>query len=962
MAATRGGNEDNMLKLPKKPETRNKLVGVAIGLAVAVIIGVSYNKKLEEMPVISKFTSLLYTAEYRSFDLLFRLRGPLPKSSVSDQIVLLDYDDETQQWAPFPPDRTYYAEIIRALGDEKSKTAGTFFDIFFFDPFGRQLDTLATDIYKEEFNNLAKATSGDADINASLKENLYSASEALVATPPRIQDARQLITGVSKNPLLLGQMSEIGNVIDFIKGDPELMTLAPNRDDRMRDAIKDAGNVYLAQIVNVGEETPFDVDDILYDKKIHDFVARTLVTRGREQTRNDFEVKIRAAMTNLDVNDYHKLISLASPDSVSSGKKKPVKFTKAELVFLQARYNELKYRTDLAIQLNKNMYYSIGDKSRVKYDSVRGYRHLRNVEPLLQPIAENAAGLGYIRPELRKDDGMIRMTAPASVYHDKVLLHSTLILAARFLGLSHDDIEFFPARIVFNNCKYPDGKGPSQITIPLFEGTNILVNWAGTFYQPDTFHHRSFKRVYEAAVVYNLVRKKEKGEKLDPAEARIYARLNPKDIAAARKEIEFFKGKISLTGLTAEGTHDLNPTPFQPRYPLVGMHANVLNTILNRLFIIPASYTAFFVVILIFGVVMGLVGATAKQLSGALITFGSIFVYFAVSVLLLKYARLWIPVVPVVFAMLMVYLLMVVYRFMTEGQDAKKMKGMFATYCGPALVDKLIQNPDMLRLGGEKMDLTAMFVLASGPGLNTHSAETLVDRLNEYFTVMTDEIFRFDGTLDKYEGHIIMAIYGAPVHFDDHAAKACMTLVGMKQALAKLHEQWSSEGKGLIYTNVGVNSGPMIAGNMGSAIRFNYTIMGDAVNLSARILGTGKQYGVSYMISETTYSKAREVVYCRLIDSVVVVGKVEPANVYEVICERDAITPGDREFVETYEKGLDLYTKRNWDEAIAHFDKVLATHSDDKPSQILRKRCLEYKDNPPAETWKGEFVLTAKGM
>jgi len=184
--------------------------------------------------------SFFRTVEYKSFDLRFQLRGALPKSDISDKIVLVDYDTETQQWAPFPPDRTYYAEIIKALGDEKTKTVATFFDIFFFDPFGRQLDPVAADMYKGEFHELSAVTQSDGDITGNVKQELFTASEQLASATGSIATARQDLQAVANDAALKDQVAKVGNVLDFFHGDPELKTLAPDRDERMRDALKAA--------------------------------------------------------------------------------------------------------------------------------------------------------------------------------------------------------------------------------------------------------------------------------------------------------------------------------------------------------------------------------------------------------------------------------------------------------------------------------------------------------------------------------------------------------------------------------------------------------------------------------------------------------------------------------------------------------------------------------------------------
>jgi len=201
------------------------------------------------------------------------------------------------------------------------------------------------------------------------------------------------------------------------------------------------------------------------------------------------------------------------------------------------------------------------------------------------------------------------------------------------------------------------------------------------------------------------------------------------------------------------------------------------------------------------------------------------------------------------------------------------------------------------------------------------------------------------------------------VPFEDHPARACKSCVGMKKALEQLKIEWKEKGLEPINVTVGLNSGPMIAGNMGSAARFSYTIMGDSVNLAARILGAANQYGVAFMCSAMTYERAKDQITARLVDDIVVVGKTEPIKVYEIVGSPD-IPPDEAmlKCVEAYERGFKLYTERRWDEAMAAFDEALEHKPGDGPSKVLRARCEQYKSDPPGDGWQGEFKLTKKGL
>ena len=196
-------------------------------------------------------------------------------------------------------------------------------------------------------------------------------------------------------------------------------------------------------------------------------------------------------------------------------------------------------------------------------------------------------------------------------------------------------------------------------------------------------------------------------------------------------------------------------------------------------------------------------------------------------------------------ALLTTYTALTVYNYVTEEKAKRMIKGIFQHYVSAKLVDELINNPSMLKLGGEKRVMTVFFSDIEGFTSISEQIppEELVVLLNEYLTAMTDIILKYDGMVDKYEGDAIMAVWGAPVYFEDHAKKACFAALEMQKKLVELRKKWISEGKPEIHTRIGINTGEMIAGNMGSRVRMDYTVMGDAVNVASRLEGANKQYG-----------------------------------------------------------------------------------------------------------------------
>ncbi|MHB8773282.1 MAG: adenylate/guanylate cyclase domain-containing protein [Syntrophales bacterium] len=237
--------------------------------------------------------------------------------------------------------------------------------------------------------------------------------------------------------------------------------------------------------------------------------------------------------------------------------------------------------------------------------------------------------------------------------------------------------------------------------------------------------------------------------------------------------------------------------------------------------------------------------------------------------------------------------------------------------------------------------------------------EELVRLLNEYLTVMTDVVFRYDGLLDKYIGDAIMAVFGAPLDQSDHALRACRTALDMMAELRRLRTKWAAEGRPDVNIGVGINSGDMVVGNMGSQMRFDYTVMGDHVNLASRLEGTNKEYGTNIIISEFTYEMVKEELFCRELDAVRVKGKKLPVRIFELLGERKDAARWS-EFAVRFENGRAEYRAGRWDKAIAAFEAVLSLRPEDSPSRLYLERCRQLKTNPPPGEWDGVFTMTKK--
>jgi adenylate cyclase len=296
-----------------------------------------------------------------------------------------------------------------------------------------------------------------------------------------------------------------------------------------------------------------------------------------------------------------------------------------------------------------------------------------------------------------------------------------------------------------------------------------------------------------------------------------------------------------------------------------------------------------------------------------------------------------------------------IYRSLVVDQKGRYMKKAFSNYVSADLVAQIMKNPDILKLGGEKREISILFSDIRGfTSLSEKlSPEDLVQVLNEYLNPMTRIVLEEKGTLDKYIGDAVMALYNAPLDVDGHAAHACRTALKMILALNELNQSFVSRGIGTIDIGIGINTGDAVVGNMGSAVRFDYTAIGDNVNLASRLEGLNKTYGTHIIVSEFTKQLAGSDFQFRELDLVAVKGKHQPVPVYELM------VVGDSELTDSFADALRMYREREFSQAIQIFERV-AAQKQDKVSQLYAERCREFIASPPAAEWDGVFVAKAK--
>jgi adenylate cyclase len=304
------------------------------------------------------------------------------------------------------------------------------------------------------------------------------------------------------------------------------------------------------------------------------------------------------------------------------------------------------------------------------------------------------------------------------------------------------------------------------------------------------------------------------------------------------------------------------------------------------------------------------------------------------------------------------------YRALVEEKEKRRVRGAFQQYLSPEVIRRLLENPDLVK--PRKTEVTVMF--SDVRGFTTISekldAQELASLLNEYLTDMTQIVFRHNGTLDKYIGDAVMAFWGAPFEISGHATEGCRAALEMIARLREMQKKWLAEGKPVLDIGVGLSTGVASVGNMGSALRYGYTALGDTVNLSARLEGLNKEYGTHILLSDKTYEAVEDPLFVfRELDLIRVKGKLQPVTLYELVAARGTLegdAPDLEMRLEFFAQGRACYRERRWQDAQIVFEKLLERWPEDGPARMYLNRCKEYLVAGPEENWDGVYVMTHK--
>ena len=423
-------------------------------------------------------------------------------------------------------------------------------------------------------------------------------------------------------------------------------------------------------------------------------------------------------------------------------------------------------------------------------------------------------------------------------------------------------------------------------------------------------------------------------------------------------------GSYVIIGYTGTGTTDIGVNPFEKEYMNVGTHAAIVNTILTEDFMDDTPWWYSGLLAAIFGLAVAFIIHKRSPQMSLIIGLVVILLIVAGSYLLFTIAHRYLPVLPPTLTVLATAVAISLIKFLAIGKEKNFIRNAFSHYLSNEVINEILTDPQMLALGGQKKELTALFTDVKGfssisEKLDPHD---LVKLLNRYLSEMSDIILQLKGTIDKYEGDAIISFFGAPLDFEDHASKACLSAIRMKKMERYLNDHFLEEqiSPSALYTRIGINTGEMIVGNMGTQNRMDYTIMGHSVNLAARLEGVNKQYGTWILVSQATYEQTDNKFEVRQLDRVRVVGVSEPVRLYELMDEKGAIDEETRNLCEGYTEAHGLFESRNWEEAQKRFIELGEMYPEDGPVKYYLERCKSFMKKPPAADWDGVFNLTRK--
>jgi len=542
----------------------------------------------------------------------------------------------------------------------------------------------------------------------------------------------------------------------------------------------------------------------------------------------------------------------------------------------------------------------------------------------LKILQSSARSGGFFDNPFVDSDGVFRRVPLIQIHQDQV--YASLALSTTQAYLKNSDIKL---NVVNNGTKNDQYFALESVHINEF---SIPVDGKGAVYVP--FRGLSYSFPYISA--HKILNKK-----IDP---------------------DSLKGKIVLVGTTAPGLLDLRSTPVQSVYPGVEIHANIISGILDqRIKHSPAWTIGYeFIILILIAATMAFLLPVSSPLMATVAT--TIVLILTVSGTLMAWnSQIILPLASPVLLIVLNYILHMSYGFFIESRGKRQLAHLFGQYIPPEIVDEMSKSPANFSLDGENKVMTVLF--SDVRGFTTISEgmdpKQLTQLMNALLTPMTRVIHKHRGTIDKYMGDAIMSFWGAPLEDPDHARHALHAAMEMMVELKIMQKDFESRGWPPINIGIGLNTGNMNVGNMGSEFRMAYTVLGDSVNLGARLEGLTKEYGVNIIVSESTKESIPEFTY-RDLDLVRVKGKNEPIAIFEPIGHEDEIDEATTLELARYNQALQSFRAQNWDQAETDFFALSQIHPDRFLYQVYLNRVTHYKGHLPNDDWDGVFTHTSK--
>lgn len=442
-----------------------------------------------------------------------------------------------------------------------------------------------------------------------------------------------------------------------------------------------------------------------------------------------------------------------------------------------------------------------------------------------------------------------------------------------------------------------------------------------------------------------------------------YKYLSVTDVLQKKVDPLLLEGAIVLVGTSAIGLADLRATPVGTQYPGVEVHANIIHSLLAGDFPYRPEWEAgaTFSLLVLIGALLSLWLPRLGPVAAILVSGSTLLLVVTSNFYLWHVFRLDLPMASTFLLVLALTLLNLAYGYLRENASKRLLKGMFNQYVPKAHIDRMLADPEAYQFSGDSKELTVLFSdIRSFTSISEDlSAAELKSMLNQYFTPITKVIFDHDGTIDKYVGDMVMAFWGAPIDDEQHASKSVIAALEMQKVTTMLRDDFKARGLPEVHIGVGLNTGTMNVGDMGSSYRRAYTVLGDAVNLGSRLESITKFYGAKILVGESTFAQCPDIAF-QFMDRIQVKGKDEPVSIYEPLCRFSDLKEEQEKEIEDFHTMYELYIQQKWDEAIQKIYVMKKRYGEKLIFDVYLERISNLRQQTLPQDWDGVFRHTSK--